>query len=193
MIDQFLKDCQTNTDSQVCAFGEYFKNNYANKADEWAVCLRGLYAYTTNMVCESLHLKIKHNPALMNGKHNWRIDTLLGILFAVEGDMMRRGITLSCKGIKQQTTINFKAHTDASTKSSNLVTVAEHGWDVKSFTNTGVVYQVTKTTYQCPFEKCSEQCYQCGACWHRFNCTCEAAEAAHNRYFSCKHVHLVSM
>ena len=106
---------------------------------------------------------------------------------------MNRDI-ISYKSSKKQTTINFKAHRDASAQSISLATETQRGWEVKSFEQPDVVYQVTKTESQCPFgEECSEKCYQCAACWHLFKCTCEAAEKAHNRFFSCKHVHLVFM
>ena len=82
--------------------------------------------------------------------------------------------------------MNFKSHQAASTQLNIVVTETSKGWDVKSF-------EVTETTITCPFEECSEKCYQCGACWHIFSCSCEAAETANNRSYSCKHVHLVVM
>ena len=80
MIEQFVADCQHSTDSNMQAFGAYFSSTYANKADEWALCLRSLEAYTTNMVCESFHNKIKRNPGYMRGQVNRQIYTLLTYL-----------------------------------------------------------------------------------------------------------------
>ena len=103
MIDRFVNDCLKSTNNLVCAFGIYFKNNYANRANEWALCLRGLHAYTTNMVCERFHLKLKREPKYMDNKHNTRIDALLGHIFAIEGEMMKRDLNSFGEGeIKKQ-------------------------------------------------------------------------------------------
>ena len=196
MIDQFLQDCQKHKNSQVRDFGIYFNNTYAKRANEWALCLRGPQAYTTNMVCERFNLKLKREPKYMDGKFNPRMDGLLGHLFAIEGEMMKRNLNSFGQGAKTQASINFKAHKAASAQSINLVSeLSQQGcWEVKSFEQPGVVYQVTETGQQCPFEeKCSQKCYECSACWHLLKCTCEAAENAHNRTFSCKHVHLVRL
>ena len=194
MIDRFVNDCLKSTNNLVCAFGLYFKNNYANRANEWALCLRGHHAYTTNMVCERFHFKLKREPKYMDNKHNTRIDALLGHIFAIEGEMMKRNLNSFGEGSDKQERINFQAHQAASAQSISLVTETQQGWEVKNFEKYDVIYQVTKTEENCPFEtECSEKCNNCNACWHLFKCTCEAAENAHNRYFSCKHAHLVCM
>ena len=57
MIDQFIFDCEHDQNINIQKFGEYFNKNYAAKANEWALCLRGLEAYITNMILEAFHKK----------------------------------------------------------------------------------------------------------------------------------------
>ena len=136
MIDQFIEDCKNHPNSQVNTYGDYFKNNYAGRPNEWALCLRSLEAYTTNMVCESFHKKLKRNSAYMDGKFNKRMDVLLGHLFAIEGEIMNRDI-ITYKSSKKQTAINFKAHQLASTQSISLIhkktekKLSIYGWQIQ--------------------------------------------------------------
>ena len=116
MINQLIFDCKHSQNIKIREFGEYFDKTYAAKANEWALCLRGLEAYTTNMVCESLHFQVKRNPGHMNGKHNKRVDTLIFHIVAIEGKMIKRCYE-SRDGISnKQTSLNFKCHQLAAKK-----------------------------------------------------------------------------
>ena len=127
MINQLIFDCKHSQNIKIREFGEYFDKTYAAKANEWALCLRGLEAYTTNMVCESLHFQVKRNPGHMNGKHNKRVDTLIFHIVAIEGKMIKRCYE-SRDGISnKQTSLNFKCHQLAAKKSDGLVQETEDG------------------------------------------------------------------
>ena len=139
MIDQFVLDCEQHENSKVGEFGAYFKLNYASRPEEWALSLRGLEAYTTNMVCESLHKKLKQNPAYMDYKHNKRLDTLLDHLSTLAGEMIRRLIQCKKSISNKQTTANCQCHRkaasvyqDAAVQGISLVTETELGWNVAS-------------------------------------------------------------
>ena len=207
MIDQFVLDCEQHENSKVGEFGAYFRLNYASRPEEWALSLRGLEAYTTNMVCESLHKKLKQNPAYMDYKHNKRLDTLLDHLSTLVGEMIRRLIQCKKSISNKQTTANYQCHRraasvyqEAAVQGINLVTETDVGWNVASFDKSDTFYQVTENDTKCPFEEgsfegmtCFESCYMCGACWHLMRCTCEYSENLNCRSHSCKHVHIVFM
>ena len=202
MITQFVLDCGQHPDIRVGKFGDYFRLNYACRAEEWALCLRGLQAYTTNMECEALHKKFKSSPAYMDNKHNIRIDEVIKHLFVLNGQMIKRNIQCKNNITNKQTTSNFQSHMKAEfhhkqaiDMGDSLVCETADGWNVSSFETPGLVYQVTETLSNCPFadQRCLQSCYLCGACWHLMSCTCEYSENLNGRDHSCKHVHSVFM
>ena len=61
LIRNFLGFCSNNEDPQVKEFGTYIQNYYAKKPEEWALALRDINAYTTNMSVENLHKQFKYH------------------------------------------------------------------------------------------------------------------------------------
>ena len=90
MIQKFLFNCANDQNPKVQAFGVYFGGYFAPRAEEWALCLRGLEALTNNMILEAFHKKLKRNPAYMDGHHNKQVGPLLVHIQANEGETMIR-------------------------------------------------------------------------------------------------------
>ena len=194
MKDGFIIYCGQHSHAEVRDFGSYFESTYGDKIEEWSLSLIDVFQPTTNMLCENFHKKLKAGKSFMNSVFNRRVDKLLWYLKLNKGSMIHRHATHISAGPDKTGNLNFKAHQAASKQSFDMVKDLENGWEVKSFENPEGLYKVEKTNHEnCPYEKCTERCIPCGACWHLYKCTCDAANNAKNRGFSCKHVQLVLM
>ena len=194
MVTQFLILCAQNEAEEVRDFGIYFEKYYAYRPEEWALGLRGLFVSTTTMSLEAFHHILKHYAQYMNGKVNHRLDTLIEHLYLYNDEMKYRELIVSSANrVRDETScLNYKDHCEASKQSFSLVNNTVNGWNVQSFADQDITYEVNKTGFTCSNQPCLQACWDCGVCFHQFSCSCPRVVQEHGRV-TCKHSHLVNM
>lgn len=179
------------SDEELVKFAEYFKTWYCKRVKEWAFCFRVGTPANTNMAVEAFHRYLK--IVYLEGKHNRRVDNLLSILLRIARDRVYdRAIKLEKGKLTHRVCEITKRHHRAveMKEKRGPGTVIEDGnglWRVPSASRDGTVYTVTAEYTNCDCKLC---CGFCGACIHRFSCSC-VDSAVHSTV--CKHSHLVQM
>ncbi|KAH1008338.1 uncharacterized protein LOC109535894 isoform X1 [Dendroctonus ponderosae] len=180
MLNTFLNSLSEN--ESTLDFLNYFKANFANKAEAWANCYRLHTGLDTNIHIERMHHTIKN--IYLNGKHKRLDKAINAVLKFVRDQLFDRLITVQ-KGKLCGKLRELKSRHQASQKlNSNLVMKIETGWQVPSNT-TQELYFVEQRKLHC---NCKIICQECDACLHQYSCTCIDSSV---RYNMCKHIHLV--
>lgn len=176
------------SDDDLVKFAEYFQKWYCKRVEEWAFCYRIGTPANTNMAVESFHRYLK--VVYLEGKHNRRIDHLLSTLLRIARDRVYdRAIKLEKgKSTHRICEINKRHHLaiEMMEKQATLHEV-DGVWKVPSSSKDDIVYLVTTANESCA---CKLRCGFCGACVHKYTCSC-VDSAVHSTV--CKHSHLVQM
>ncbi|XP_064468628.1 uncharacterized protein LOC135381638 [Ornithodoros turicata] len=185
LLSAFLEKLQENSDTQ--RFGHYFSRTYACRPSEWALCFRKGAGLNTNMYLEAFHKTLKH--VYLEGKSNRRVDRLLACLESFTEDRLYDRLIKICKGKKtyRVQAIESKHRASASIPKTNITACDDNNFIVKSQTNPGLEYTVSRLDASC--KDCKLFCSVCHACVHSFTCTCYDHMVKFNM---CKHIHAVA-
>ena len=182
------------------SFVDYFKSNYCNRFEVWALCYRNFPHgnANTNMLVESFHNRLK--TFYMNRIPNRRLDDLVNLLLHIEkDDYLRRKKGLLYKDCEDSNTFGIGSRHERGMKISDqdvLVHVYEDEdgasnsvfWTVKSQSKCSESYTVKLLTEFCSIDLCMESCVELccsGLCAHMYLCSCRDKSGI------CKHIHKV--
>ena len=114
------------------SFVQYFKENYDNRPEKWALCfcVSDYASVNTNMFVESFHNKLK--TIYLGGKRNCRIDTLLQI----ERDTFINHFRRNIYDIPSNTDMNNRdRHTSSLSIPDNfIIKISQNTYSVRSST-----------------------------------------------------------
>lgn len=164
----------------------YFKENYADRREEWALSYRLPDGVSTNMHLERMHGTLKHS--VLEGKKNKRVDKLISALFDLTHHFLRKRVVhivkdkRTCKMARIE-----KSHRPAEAIKKFVVAKKNGTWSVESQRTTGLSHTVSK---EADGACCPLACSTCAICVHTYKCTCYEHMIHHT---ICKHIHAVQM
>jgi Ulp1 protease family, C-terminal catalytic domain/MULE transposase domain len=169
-------------------FVTYLSLYYFNRPEQWASSFRLFYHgnVDTNMLLEALHNVIK--TAELERKLNWRVDTLVALLLAMEQNRFKSYCIAITNNVVAPIPDLTKRHVDGVKIPDSSVRLTSNGWEVASSKNNGVWYKVTEAAKICTLTHCYLSCLapSCdGLCAHLLRCFCPDPDPL------CKHVHKV--
>ncbi|XP_065647824.1 uncharacterized protein LOC136077117 [Hydra vulgaris] len=167
-------------------FISYFATYYAPRHIKWASCYRNFqHADTdTNMLCESLHNKLK--TVYMERRPNKRLDDLINLLLTIEEDSYwhHKRDTIYHGTISLPKKYKKRHEKGMLISDKCIIKCSLTQYTVKSQSN--VTYNVDILTDTCKESLCLESCLNpaCnGLCQHLYRCNCN------DIVILCKHVH----
>lgn len=174
---------------KLLKFIEYFRK-YSNTsgrypAAKWSYCFRR--GITTNNYIESFHNVFKKK--YLNGRIGARVDNCLygmlnysrDILFTQAHKVLKNGYT----GPEKR---DMDAHEKAKSMADHLTVKDDNNWSVRSETQPGVNYLVSRRLEEC---SCRIRCRSCKICPHLYICECVDNMTRGNSI--CKHIHVVGI
>jgi Ulp1 protease family, C-terminal catalytic domain len=169
-------------------FVTYLTIYYFNRPEQWATSFRLFYHgnVETNMLLEALHNVIKTGE--LERKLNWRVDTLVALLLAMEQNRYKTYCIAVTNNVVAPIPDITKRHFDGLKIPDASVRVTSTGWEVASSKGNGRWYQVTEAARICTLAHCYLSCLAptCdGLCAHLLRCCCPDMDPL------CKHVHKV--
>lgn len=181
MLHNFLG--RMHDDPDTFNFWAYFKDNYANKAINWAYCYRLHSGLNTNMHAERMHRTIKY--IYLHSKHVKRLDiTINALMKFIRDKLFDRLIILNKGKISSKIKELRKRHKTSMDLDPLLVTKCDNNWQVPS-SRSLEAYTIYKNDMEC---SCEIVCTDCETCIHRFSCSCLDSSVSWNM---CKHIHLL--